>query len=54
MQQLRRVHQHKYQLKRVINIEENHDVVHGDRYFLELELDVKLENGTREFCACKN
>eukprot|EP00795_Rhopilema_esculentum_P013058 gene13058-3834_t len=41
MRALKQKHGDKYVLKKIINVEENHDVINGDRYLIELDLKVK-------------
>jgi len=41
MRELKRRHGDKYSLKKIVNVEENHDVIKGDRYLIELDLKVK-------------
>lgn len=43
MRSVRKKHGSKYTLKKIVNVEENHDVVKGDRYLIEIELEIKGE-----------
>ena len=43
----------KYSLKKIINVEENHDVVKGDRYLIELVSPFYLGSGMTNFCVSR-
>ncbi|XP_066930334.1 beta-1,4-N-acetylgalactosaminyltransferase 3-like [Clytia hemisphaerica] len=47
MKAVKKKHKSKYKLKRIVNVEENHDVLRGDRYLIEIELSVENEASTR-------
>ncbi|XP_022797985.1 uncharacterized protein LOC111336201 [Stylophora pistillata] len=46
MRALRQATNSKYSLKNILNVEENHDVLLGDRYLIDLELNVEGKNST--------
>lgn len=46
MRALRQATNSKYSLKNIVNVEENHDVLKGDRYLIDLELDVEGKNSS--------
>lgn len=41
---IQKKHGRQYTLKRIVNVEENHDVLKGNRYLIELELCIKSQN----------
>eukprot|EP00112_Aurelia_sp_Birch-Aquarium-sp1_P010151 Seg2181.2 transcript_id=Seg2181.2/GoldUCD/mRNA.D3Y31 product="N-acetyl-beta-glucosaminyl-glycoprotein 4-beta-N-acetylgalactosaminyltransferase 1" protein_id=Seg2181.2/GoldUCD/D3Y31 len=41
MRELKKRHGDKYTLKKIVNVEENHDVIKGNRYLIELDLKIK-------------
>ncbi|KAJ7376477.1 hypothetical protein OS493_034467 [Desmophyllum pertusum] len=46
MRALKQASNSKYSLKDIVNVEENHDVLKGDRYLIDLELNVEGKNSS--------